>query len=102
MSHTPGPWEVGLDKTTIIGSHKRNIIAECLGYKNPTGDRKPYGCREANAQLIAQVPEMIERITELEQQVEDLESELASLKDLTQNQGWLHKGLRELREGREE
>lgn len=48
---TQGPCEVR-NEDTVVGP-LGNVVAECCGYKEPTGDREKYGCRNANAVLFA-------------------------------------------------
>lgn len=85
-----------------LGSFKLEQMARGGGVHSILYGSTKRGLYDQVRAFIYGLQEKLEEKKELEQQVEDLESELASLKDFTQNQGWLHKGLRELREGREQ
>lgn len=60
--HTPGPWTVR-DDDTVVGP-KGNVVAECCGYsvKAEGMEQKAQGGREANANLIAAAPELLEAV----------------------------------------
>ena len=78
MSHTPGPWATHKtegngsnisDRLEIVGpeeGRKRSLIASIYGFKLPEG--------QANAQLIAAAPELLEVIREA---VDSAEREMA-------------------------
>ena len=61
--HTPGPWS---DKSIAIAHvyhvHSKRTIANCGGYTDNTDDGKHIIENEANAQLIAAAPDLLEAL----------------------------------------
>ena len=93
---TPGPWHI---QKTHNGARDASIvyatstpkggmtfpIAECLGYKQPQGAKKYHGCREANARLIAEAPDLLEAVVYLFTRVHKqlaTETELKRIKEI--------------------
>lgn len=63
MTHTPGPWKVcNFDKSVscTIDSFNGVVVAEPLGPEGPWGSVKAE--HEANANLIAAAPELLEAL----------------------------------------
>ena len=61
--HTPGPWRVAVGRQGMINvfsNEARSTVASC-GNANPENSEIS-GCNEANANLIAAAPELLEAL----------------------------------------
>ncbi len=63
--HTPGPWDVGAArKTMVMARTKTVLIADCGNVPQNFGTSQ--GETEANARLIAQAPAMLEALRKMQ------------------------------------
>lgn len=68
LKHTPGPWEVDINKTGIVRASKYVRIEQVFEVDNfisPLGEGEIIRQGEANAKLIAAAPDMLRELTNL-------------------------------------
>lgn len=80
MKHTPGPWEVLPNSSTVFGVNdkeryegKRVAVAECGNEIVAAGGLKFGEERDANARLISKAPEMYEAMKAARDAADDRE-----------------------------
>jgi hypothetical protein len=67
--HTPGPWHVGGKNSTIVFSPGGFAVADAKVFHKKHGHREA----EANAQLMASAPDLVENLADCVSVLENLE-----------------------------
>ena len=66
MTHTPGPWKLNKDKTTVYCTTRNNDEPGICSTKGEALILLSREAQEANARLIASAPDLLEALRELE------------------------------------
>ena len=67
MAHTPGPWRVARQCSTLVEAENGRNICSAGGYSTNFAVRETLETNEANANLIAAAPELLKALERAEE-----------------------------------